>query len=77
MSFDSNFGTSKISVFDNAKIRISEYVTPNKKHESHEFELEKVLGSANPADILTEFTDKQTLHKLLQLLNLAFEDGRA
>ena len=33
-------GSIKYTNFNDAKIRISEYVTPNTKHESHEFELE-------------------------------------
>ena len=42
-----------------------------------DFQLEKVLGSENPADVLTKFTEKPTLRHMLQKLNLTYEDGRA
>ena len=43
---------------------------------NRDFSLEKVLGTENPSDILTKFTDKPNLNKMLSLLNLSFEDGR-
>ena len=42
-----------------------------------DFVLEKVLGSLNPADILTKCTDKATLHKHLGFLCVKFAAVRA
>ena len=42
-----------------------------------DFELVKMLGSENPADVLTKFTEKPILSKLLAKLNLSHESGRA
>ena len=42
-----------------------------------DFELVKVLGSENPADVLTKFTDRATLAKMTSRMNLSHEDGRA
>ena len=42
-----------------------------------DFQLEKVLGSESPADILTKFTDKQILRHMLNKHNMTFEGGRA
>ena len=39
--------------------------------------LHKVLGSQNPADIMTKYVDAATLRKMLLLLNLHHMDGRA
>ena len=40
-------------------------------------ELHKVLGAENPADVLTKFTERSTLTKMLSKLNLYVEEGRA
>ena len=42
-----------------------------------DFELHKVLGSENPADICTKFTDRPTLLKMLTIMNFTQESGRA
>ena len=39
--------------------------------------LHKVLGTENPADIMTKYTDSATLQKMLGIMNLRFLDGRA
>ena len=39
--------------------------------------LHKVLGSENPADIMTKYTDSATLKKMLELMHLRRLDGRA
>ena len=39
--------------------------------------LQKVLGSENPADIMTKYTDSATLTKMLRLMNTEPLDGRA
>ena len=39
--------------------------------------LHKVLGSENPADIMTKYTDSATLQKMLNLMNLRQMEGRA
>ena len=41
-----------------------------------DFYLSKVDGKDNPADLLTKHTDKATLHRLLPMMNLWFEEGR-
>ena len=40
-------------------------------------QLLKVLGSENPADIMTKYTDRQTLEKMLRLVGLSTLEGRA
>ena len=40
-------------------------------------ELVKVLGSENPADIMTKYTDRAILDKMLKLAGLSTLDGRA
>ena len=44
---------------------------------THDFELVKVLGSDNPADLLTKYLDRALHQKHIKALNLTFEDGRA
>ena len=39
--------------------------------------LHKVLGSENPADIMTKYTDSATLKKMLGIMNLRPMEGRA
>ena len=39
-------------------------------------DLVKVLGTEIPADVLTKFTDKQTLERLMPIASLDWEDGR-
>ena len=39
--------------------------------------LHKVLGSENPADIMTKYTDRAVLEKMLGLMNLREMSGRA
>ena len=39
--------------------------------------LHKVLGTQNPADIMTKHTDRATLEKMLGLMNLRTMSGRA
>ena len=43
---------------------------------AHDFELYKVAGALNPADVLTKFTDKQTLLGHLPRMSLRHMDGR-
>ena len=40
-------------------------------------ELAKVLRVEKPTDVLTKFTERATLAKMLSKLNLLVEDGRA
>ena len=40
-------------------------------------QLVKVLGSENPADIMTKYTDRAILEKMLKLAGLSTLDGRA
>ena len=40
-------------------------------------ELVKVLGAINPADIMTKYTNADTLNKMLNLMGMRFSDGRA
>ena len=42
-----------------------------------DFQLVKVAGTVNPADILTKHVDRTILDKHLQRLNLRYEGGRA
>ena len=42
-----------------------------------DFELVKVLGSDNPADLLTKYLDRPTHDKHLASLKMEFEAGRA
>ena len=42
-----------------------------------DFSLRKVLGSQNPADMFTKYTDRATLMRHLAELDLVFEEGRA
>ena len=44
---------------------------------SGDFALSKVPGSENPADLMTKFIDKPVMDKLLPLINVETEDGRA
>ena len=44
---------------------------------NNDFQIHKVLGSQNPADICTQFTDRATLDKMLAILCLEQEAGRA
>ena len=39
--------------------------------------LHKVLGADNPADIMTKYTDRVVLQKLLKLMGLHELEGRA
>ena len=39
--------------------------------------LHKVLGTENPADIMTKYTDRATLEKMLKLVNMSCLEGRA
>ena len=39
--------------------------------------LHKVLGTENPADIMTKYIDAATLNKMLGLMNLRRMEGRA
>ena len=40
-------------------------------------ELVKVLGAVNPADIMTKYTNADTLNKMLDLMGMKFATGRA
>ena len=42
-----------------------------------DFQLLKVLGKDNPADLMTKYVDQQTLHRHLDNLGLMLEKGRA
>ena len=42
-----------------------------------DFDLVKVLGTENPADVLTKYTEKPTLFKMISKMGLGFEAGRA
>ena len=42
-----------------------------------DFELVKILGTQNPADVLTKFTDKPTLNNMTSKMNIHPEQGRA
>ena len=44
---------------------------------SKDFSLHKVAGAENPADICTKFVDRPTLDKMLNILCLHHEAGRA
>ena len=44
---------------------------------THDFELVKVPGSSNPADLLTKYLDRPLHDKHIQALNMEFEVGRA
>ena len=39
--------------------------------------LHKVLGSVNPSDVMTKYTDRQTLQKMVGIMNLRYATGRA
>ena len=47
------------------------------KVRAKDFELLKVLGQGNPADILTKAVDRQTLCRHLHRLRLDAEEGKA
>ena len=40
-------------------------------------ELTKVLGTENPADILTKYVDNASMEKALKEWNLVFKEGRS
>ena len=44
---------------------------------THDFELCKVLGAHNVADLLTKYLDRETQDRHCVAMNLSFEDGRA
>ena len=44
---------------------------------SERVELLKVLGSENPADVMTKYVDRATMEKSLKTMNCEFRDGRA
>ena len=44
---------------------------------SGDFLLSKVAGASNPADLLTKYVDKQAIIRLLPLLGMTNEEGRA
>ena len=44
---------------------------------THDFQLLKVPGSENPADLLTKYLDRPLHEKHIQSLNMEFEGGRA
>ena len=47
------------------------------KVKNKEFELEKILGANNPADLLTKYLDGTVQDKHVAALGLQFENGRA
>ena len=40
-------------------------------------ELVKILGTENPAEILTKYVDNASMEKALKKLNLVFKEGRS
>ena len=48
-----------------------------KRLQAGDFVLSKIAGSQNPADLFTKFLDRSTLEKLLPILNVHHEEGRA
>ena len=42
-----------------------------------EVDVQKILGSDNPADVLTKYVDAATMQKHLRTLGLVYESGRA
>ena len=47
------------------------------KTRAKDFELAKILGADNPADILTKYVPREVLEKHLITMQCRFEDGRA
>ena len=46
------------------------------KVRSRTIELVKILGTENPADVLTKYVDRNTMEKALDKMNLVFMSGR-
>ena len=44
---------------------------------NRDFDLVKMLGTENPADVLTKYTDEATLQKMVNKMGLTMETGRA
>ena len=55
----------------------TQYLWLQERVSNKHLELHKVLGTNNPADILTKPINAETLHKHLQFANLTTTDGRA
>ena len=64
-------GLGKVRHLDTSDLWVQDKVR------SKAIELKKVLGSDNPADVLTKYVDKPILDKALKFLGLAKMDGRA
>ena len=64
-------GMGKIRHLDTTDLWVQEVVR------SGRVELVKVLGSENPADVLTKFVDRPLLDKMLAKMNMQKLDGRA
>ena len=64
-------GLGKIRHLDTADLWVQEKVR------SGQVELHKVLGSENPADIMTKYVEKATLQKMIKKIGMVAMDGRA
>ena len=64
-------GLGKIRHLSTADLWIQEKIRDGK------MELVKILGTENPADILTKYVDKASMEKALKKLNLVFKEGRS
>ena len=64
-------GLGKIRHLDTADLWVQERL------KNGDFQITKVPGSINPADALTKFLDAGTLQRLISLMSLVHEDGRA
>ena len=47
------------------------------KVRGREIDLRKILGSENPADVLTKYVSRETMSKALSTMNMFFWTGRA
>jgi hypothetical protein len=47
------------------------------KARSGEVSLHKVLGTENPADVMTKYVDAKTLNKMVGLMNMRYLEGRS
>ena len=64
-------GLGKFRHLSTADLWIQEKIRDGK------MELVKILGTENPADILTKYVDKASMEKALKKLNLVFKEGRS
>ena len=43
----------------------------------HDLSLHKVLGTANPADLMTKYLDRETMHRFMDVFHFSYMEGRA